>query len=167
VKPLLVVSGIKNIEQAMEAVTIGAVAIGFVFHGEDSIHPEQAREIALSLPPFISRVGIFKDEPWYSVMELATLCSLEVLMFEGTEDEVYLGRFSQHVLKYGSEQADNFYTVMGISQWRQEMDSGRLIVRCHDVNSINKAQKVITPFGIELRTSSGEDYRKLLVGWQR
>ncbi len=164
---LLLVSGINDYYQAMRAVQAGAVGIGFVFHGKQAINPEKAREIALALPPLVSRVGFFQDEPWYSVMEIVTLCALEVVAFEGKEDAGYLKRFSQHVLKYRhlpGEMGNDYFSIIDYSRWREGMDNRNLFIRCEpERDKLQHVQKAIRPFGIEVRVSSEEELRKLLT----
>ncbi|MDA8443146.1 MAG: phosphoribosylanthranilate isomerase [Peptococcaceae bacterium] len=94
------ICGIRTLEAAHTAVEAGAYALGFVFAPSPRrINPELAREIILSLPPFVSKVGVFVNEPRYSVEELATFCKLDVLQFHGEETPEYCRKWSYQIIK--------------------------------------------------------------------
>lgn len=94
------ICGIKSMEAAHAAVEAGAHALGFVFAPSSRrINPELAREIILTLPPFVSKVGVFVNEPRYSVEELGVFCKLDVLQFHGDESPEYCRRWSYQTLK--------------------------------------------------------------------
>ncbi len=94
------ICGIKTLEAAHAAVEAGADALGFVFAPSPRrINPELAREIILTLPPFVAKVGIFVDEERYAVEELGTFCKLDVLQFSGNETPEYCRRWSYQVVK--------------------------------------------------------------------
>ncbi|QGG47727.1 phosphoribosylanthranilate isomerase [Heliorestis convoluta] len=95
------ICGIGTYEDAMVAIESGAHAIAFNFvrASKRYINPEKARDIILQLPPFVSIVGVFADEPRYSVEEIASLCRLQVLQFHGQESPEYCRRWSYHTIK--------------------------------------------------------------------
>ena len=94
------ICGIKSLLEAQLAVEAGADAVGFILTpGAAGINPELAREICLSLPPFITKVGVFVNEQRYVVEELATFCKLDVLQFDGLETPEYCKRWSYQVIK--------------------------------------------------------------------
>lgn len=94
------ICGIKTYEAAQWAIDAGAHALGFVFAPSPrQINPERAREIILSLPPFVTKVGVFVNEPRYSVEELATFCKLDVLQFSGNEPPEYCRKWSYQTVK--------------------------------------------------------------------
>jgi phosphoribosylanthranilate isomerase len=59
------ICGITRREDAQLAVEFGASALGFNFYRPSPryIHPAAARAIILTLPPLVTAVGIFADEP--------------------------------------------------------------------------------------------------------
>ena len=94
------ICGIKTLEAAQAAVEAGAHALGFVFAPSPRrINPELAREIILSLPPFVTKVGVFVDEQRHVVEELGTFCKLDVLQFSGSEPLEYCRRWSYQTIK--------------------------------------------------------------------
>lgn len=95
------ICGIKSLPDALVAVEAGAHAIGLNFWrpGRRYVHPETARVIARSLPPFVARVGVFVDEDPEVVREIAELVGLDVLQFHGTESPEYCRQFALPVIK--------------------------------------------------------------------
>ncbi len=81
------VCGIRTLEEALAAVEAGVDAIGFVFAPSPRrIAPEEARRIALLLPPFVSKVGVFVNSPRSEVSAIASFCRLDALQFHGEEE---------------------------------------------------------------------------------
>ncbi|MBS4031334.1 MAG: phosphoribosylanthranilate isomerase [Clostridiales bacterium] len=94
------ICGIKNIADGLVAARAGADAIGLVFaNSPRKIDLETARAICTSLPPFVTRVGVFVNEDGSVVNEIAAFCGLTALQFHGDEDAQYCRQFSLPVLK--------------------------------------------------------------------
>lgn len=94
------VCGITNIEDALAAQAFGADAVGLVFaESPRRVDKYLAREIALSLPPFVHRVGVFVDAEKTAVEEIARFCQLTVLQFHGAEGPEYCAGFDRPVIK--------------------------------------------------------------------
>ena len=66
------ICGITRPEDAQAAVAHGADAIGLVFYPPSPRHVElaQAAEIAASLPPFVTTVGLFVNADAQSIAEV-------------------------------------------------------------------------------------------------
>ena len=81
------ICGIQALEEAHWALDAGADALGFIFVPQSKryIRPEQAREISLSLPPFMSRVGVFVNEDPAFVGDIVKKCHLTAIQLHGTE----------------------------------------------------------------------------------
>lgn len=81
------ICGITNLEDAFAAVDYGADALGFVFYKGSPryISPETAREIIRQLPPFITTVGVFVDEPTSNIEDILKSVPLDVVQFHGHE----------------------------------------------------------------------------------
>lgn len=54
------ICGLTNVEDTLRAVELGADAVGFVFaRSPRCISPHRAREIVQSVPPFVTKIGVF------------------------------------------------------------------------------------------------------------
>jgi phosphoribosylanthranilate isomerase len=81
------ICGITREEDARAAVQHGATAIGFIFWRRSPryLPPERARAIAKTLPPFVTPVGVFVNEPAERVNQVADLVGLGAVQLHGDE----------------------------------------------------------------------------------
>ncbi len=81
------ICGITRLEDALAAAEAGADAIGFVFwQGSPRyIHPDEAARIALRLPPFVGRVGVFVDAPVTRIRDIRERVGLSAVQLHGDE----------------------------------------------------------------------------------
>ena len=79
------ICGITRIEDAEAAVAAGAGAIGFVFWPTSPrfVDPHRARTIAAILPPFVTAVGVFVNQPLDYVNGVASLVRLGAVQLHG------------------------------------------------------------------------------------
>src|SRR5262245_30554949 len=86
--PMLVkICGITRLEDATAAVNAGANAVGFVFWPGSPrfIDPFRARAIVRRLPPFITPVGLFVNQPREYICGVASLVRLGAVQLHGDE----------------------------------------------------------------------------------
>jgi phosphoribosylanthranilate isomerase len=85
------ICGVTRPEDAVAVERAGADAIGlnFVESSKRRLTLEQALAIVQSLGPFISRVGIFINQPLHELEEIAQTLRLDTLQLHGQEDEIY------------------------------------------------------------------------------
>lgn len=94
------ICGITHLKDALLAADLGADALGFIFAPSPRhILPEKAREIISELPPFIHKVGVFKNKEVRLVKEIMNDCLLDFVQFHGEEDRSYLEEFGQRAIK--------------------------------------------------------------------
>lgn len=94
------ICGITNLEDARLAVELGADALGFIFaESPRHITAEKAKAIILTLPPFVSKVGVFVNEEKGRVKEIASICGLDTLQFHGDEPPLYCQDFEEKIIK--------------------------------------------------------------------
>ena len=94
------ICGITSREDALAAARCGADALGFVFtKSSRQIAPEKAREIIETLPPLITAVGVFVDQPANQVKEITRLCHLDAVQLHGEESPAYCRGFAAKVIK--------------------------------------------------------------------
>ena len=95
------ICGITRVGDAQAAVDLGASAIGFIFWPESArfIDPYRARAIAAGLPPFVTPVGVFVNQPAAYVNAVAGLVGLGAVQLHGDETPDLLPQFERPVLK--------------------------------------------------------------------
>ena len=95
------ICGITTSEDAAAAVEAGADALGLVFvRGTPRfVTVEQAAEILRGVPPFVSTVGVFVDQPLAEVLEIAASLHLHAVQLHGDEPEAYCRSIPVPVIK--------------------------------------------------------------------
>jgi phosphoribosylanthranilate isomerase len=98
---LVKICGITRAEDAQAAVDAGADAIGFVFWPQSPrfVDPYRARSIAAMLPPLVTPVGVFVNQPADYVNGVAALVSLGAVQLHGDEDASYAAQIVRPVIK--------------------------------------------------------------------
>ena len=95
------ICGITSVDDAKAAVDAGADAIGLMFYEPSprNLSLKVATGIASSLPPFITRVGVFVNAAKDVVHEAAQACGLDALQLHGDEPPEYCRQFTTRVIK--------------------------------------------------------------------
>lgn len=95
------ICGITRLEDAEAAVAAGAGAIGFVFWPKSPrfIDPHRARTIAAALPPFVTAVGVFVNQPLEYVSRVASLVRLGAVQLHGDETPAFAAAVAGPVIK--------------------------------------------------------------------
>jgi len=116
---LVKICGITRLEDAQAAVSAGAAALGFVFWpgSPRAVDPNLARAIAASLPPFITTVGVFADQPAAFVNEVAGLVQLGAVQLHGAETLDYVASISRPVLKSVAIREGAASDIARIDEW--------------------------------------------------
>jgi phosphoribosylanthranilate isomerase len=85
----------------LAAVDAGANAIGFVFWPKSPrcIDPYRARAIAAQLPPFVTAVGLFVNQPREYVNAVASLVRLGAVQLHGDETPEFAASIAAPVIK--------------------------------------------------------------------
>ncbi len=81
------ICGVTNAQDALWAANLGADYIGLNFYAQSprKISGKLAKEIAAQIPPFVSMVGIFVDEPLASIAKLVKSVPLKIVQLHGSE----------------------------------------------------------------------------------
>jgi len=94
------ICGITNLTDALLAADLGVDALGFIFAPSPRhISSDKAREITGKLPPFIHKVGVFKNENINLVKDIMEKCSLDFVQLHGEEDPSYVQEFDGRAIK--------------------------------------------------------------------
>lgn len=95
------ICGITREEDAIAAAELGADAVGFNFYQKSPryVDPYTAGQIARRLPPFISVVGVFVNEPTDSLCQTAAEALIDIIQFHGDEEPYVCGSFPGRTIK--------------------------------------------------------------------
>jgi phosphoribosylanthranilate isomerase len=91
------ICGLTSRENALEAIRLGADALGF------NLYPGSKRYLALdreaewirSLPPFVTRVAVLVNASPDEALRVAAHPSIDIVQFHGDEDEGYCEKFAR------------------------------------------------------------------------
>jgi phosphoribosylanthranilate isomerase len=91
------ICGLKEPAHALVAADAGADAVGLVFYRESPryVAPRAAARIAAALPPFVTTVGLFVNEPAESIRRILGEVPLDLLQFQGDEDADFCAQFGR------------------------------------------------------------------------
>ena len=95
------ICGITRTQDVLAVAAGGADAIGLVFYERSPRHVSiaQAKQLADSLPPFVSVVGLFVNAEAVFVREVLASVPLDMLQFHGDESPEYCTQFPKPYLK--------------------------------------------------------------------
>jgi len=95
------ICGITTKEDARDAISCGADAIGLVFYANSprSVSIDQAAQIAAIVPPFVSVVGLFVDEPVASIERILSTVAIDLIQFHGDETPQFCQQFGHAWIK--------------------------------------------------------------------
>lgn len=95
------ICGITRVEDACAAIDSGADALGLVFCSKSPRYVELsvAANIARTIGPFVTIVGLFVNAGEAQVREAVKTVGLDMLQFHGDEDEVYCAQFEKPYIK--------------------------------------------------------------------
>ena len=113
------ICGITRREDAEAAVSAGADALGFVFWPDSPrcIDPFRARAIVSTLPPFVTPVGVFVDQPAEYVNGVGSLANLGAVQLHGEESRDYARTMTRPVMKAVSLRDDTVAAPGSIDAW--------------------------------------------------
>jgi phosphoribosylanthranilate isomerase len=81
------VCGLTVVDEAVACAEQGADAIGLVFYPPSPrfVSVQRAREISMSLPEKVWKIGVFVEEPFAEIMKKAEFCRLNCIQLHGSE----------------------------------------------------------------------------------
>ncbi len=95
------ICGLTRREDALAAAELGADALGFVFapRSRRRVEAEAVADIVAVLPPLVTAVGVFQDQPLDEVNRIVGRCRLDLAQLHGAEDAAYLAGVRCRTLK--------------------------------------------------------------------
>jgi len=95
------ICGITCYEDALDAVNVGADAIGLVFYEKSPrfISNQSAAEISFHMPVFVSRVALFKDADKQTVESVLDIVDIDIIQFHGAETPDFCEQFDKPYIK--------------------------------------------------------------------
>ncbi len=95
------VCGLRSPEHAIAAADAGADAIGLVFVGKSPrfVSTSEAKAVALSVGPLVSKVALFVNPTVREVEEVLASVPIDVLQFHGEESVAFCEQFQRPYLK--------------------------------------------------------------------
>ena len=95
------ICGVTRLDDALLAAELGASAIGFIFWPGSPrfVDPFRAKRMATLLPPFVSTVGVFVNQPPEHVNSIARLLNLAAIQLHGDEDPARYMRTGLRTIK--------------------------------------------------------------------
>ena len=97
----LKICGITNQEDALNAVSLGVDALGFIFyeHSPRYVDPKIVEEISYHLPPFVKTVGVFVNHESEFIEETRERCKLDLIQLHGDESAQFCLSMKQRCIK--------------------------------------------------------------------
>jgi len=95
------ICGVTRVEDALAAARHGADAIGLVFVEGSPRHVsiEQARQLARSLPPLVTRVALFMNAEASEIRKVLDHVPIDVIQFHGIESADFCAQFDRPWIK--------------------------------------------------------------------
>lgn len=95
------ICGITRQQDALAVCASGADALGLVFYSASprAVTPEQAAQIASVVPPFVTLVALFVDEPVASIERILATVPIGLIQFHGDETPEFCQQFGRPWIK--------------------------------------------------------------------
>lgn len=92
---MIKICGIQSVQDGLMVAQYGADALGLVFApSKRQVTLEQGKKICQEMPEPIKKIGVFVNEEYEKVLEIAEECHLDYLQFHGSESPEYCSGFS-------------------------------------------------------------------------
>lgn len=95
------ICGITNLQDALDAIELGADYLGFNFYPDSRhyVEPKNLQKILQEVPHNIGKVGIFVNCDAQLVIDIATEFNLDLLQFHGDEPPQYCNQFARPFMR--------------------------------------------------------------------
>lgn len=95
------ICGLTRPEDAQTAARLGADAIGLVFYEKSprNVSLEQAQQICIALPAFVTKVALFLDPDTLLVTRVLDALDIDLIQFHGNESAEFCASFNRPYIK--------------------------------------------------------------------
>lgn len=99
--PKVKICGLTDVDNALACAAAGADMIGLVFFKKSprNVSIEQARAITRALPDHVLAIGVFVNESYETILNIAEKCKLDGVQLHGTEPPALAEQLSKSKLK--------------------------------------------------------------------
>lgn len=174
------ICGITNLTDALDAISAGADALGFVFYEPSPryIRPIDAKKIVEKLPPFVQTVGLFVNESSKHINDICKVAHMQLAQIIDDEDTTEFDNLEIKYVKVARISSkedlelldDNFVLVDAFVpgfggegkrielDWFKDMDCSKMIIAGGLKASNLKELKGFSFYGVDV--SSGVEASK-------
>ena len=120
------VCGLTNELDAGRAAKFGACALGFIFYKKSPrfVSPFKARKIIETLPPFVTTVGVFVNQPFGAVKDIIEHCGLGIVQLHGDEDPHFCQRIRRSKTKVIKVvRVDDSINISALKEYQGKVDA--------------------------------------------
>lgn len=97
---IIKICGLQQVNHAIHAAEAGADLLGFVLApSKRRVAPETAKKIISQLPAAVGKVGVFVDDDYITVNEIAAFCGLDFVQLHGNESPEECKKIKYPVIK--------------------------------------------------------------------
>jgi phosphoribosylanthranilate isomerase len=123
------ICGLSTPETVAAAVTAGANAVGFVFApgSPRTVGPDLAKELIANVPGHIETVGVFRNQPVDTVLELARRSGVDTVQLHGDESVADSERIQAQGFGILRALSINSYRALDDAQ-RSRWETGRILL---------------------------------------
>ena len=95
------ICGVTRLEDALQAVAVGADAIGLIFvpGSRRCLSLQQARRISNAIPPLVTRIALVMDPDPHDLDRILDQVSFDLIQFHGSETDAFCKRFGRPYIK--------------------------------------------------------------------
>ncbi len=117
---IIKICGITNIDDALEAVELGADMLGFNCYPDSPrfVPLEKLKAIIDEVPYSIKKVGVFVNEDPQNVIDIGTMLEFDILQFHGDEAASYCNQFARPFIR--ALRPENESDLAGLKDYEAE-----------------------------------------------
>lgn len=95
------ISGLANLKDALDATNLGAdfLAFSFIKDSPAKVSEKMVKDILAKLPPFVTPVGIFEDEPNPTIEKILNKTGLKAVQFNGQVGQMKCAELKEKGIK--------------------------------------------------------------------